>query len=62
MSSKEIQLQTSIDTVFTETDDPSSEWTLVDNAKCGQNDNILANLRKFEFSDFSILSWDMGLS
>lgn len=55
MGSKERQLQSSIDIAFTETDDPSSEWTLVDNAKCGQKGNVLANLRKFKISTFSIL-------
>lgn len=55
MGSKERQLQSSIDIAFTETDDPSREWTLVDNAKCGQKGNVLANLRKFIISTFSIL-------
>lgn len=54
-SSKAIQRQTSIDTVFTETDGPSRERTLVDNAKCRQKGNILAKERKFEFSTFSTL-------
>lgn len=44
LSSKEGRLRTSSDTTLKDIDDPFHKWVLVDNAKCGENSNVLAYL------------------